>query len=86
MSKVSLAECFSWNPDFLRVPLVPGQDKFVFLQNGSLVYYDEMTLLTQKQFCVEAVDDEGDVMTVPLICVPKSAEMPAVLYYIYSAG
>lgn len=45
-----------------------------------------MALLSQKQFCVESVNDGEGTMTVPLICVPKSAQIPAVVYYIYSGG
>lgn len=68
---------------FLRLPLFPGEDNFTLLQNGSLLYFDEMLLLSQEKFCVETIEDIQE--TVPLICA-ASTQIPEVVYYIYSSG
>lgn len=68
---------------FIRIALYSGEDHFMYLQNGSLLYVDERILLSQDQYCVETIEDMED--TVPFICLrPKGT--PEVMYYIYASG
>lgn len=70
---------------FARIALYP--EEVVLLQNGSLIYLDTRHLLSQREFCLDVIDDEEGVQTLPLVCAPPDKKrIPHAVFYIYSVG
>lgn len=74
-----------------RYPLIPDDDKFALLRNGSLMVMNTQQMLSQDEYCVETVDfgDEtgSDWLTTAIICF-GSGEVPTsnTLFIIYAVG
>ncbi|KAF2898125.1 hypothetical protein ILUMI_08049 [Ignelater luminosus] len=74
-----------------QYPLIPNDDQFALLRNGSLMVLDTHKLLTQDEYCMETIDfgDESgsDWLTTAIICF-GSGEVPtsSTLFIIYAVG
>lgn len=77
--------------EYNQYPLIPDDDKFALLQNGSLLVLNTKQILSLDNYCMETVDfgdeQQSDWITTAIVCF-SSAEVPLsnTLFVIYAVG